>query len=71
MIFMLGLRKLADLQLVTCLNVLRNMNRRALGLYWLYLMHEPLFTIPIVVLGMVYEEIRAHRIGELSVPPHE
>ena len=53
MIYMLGLRKLADLQMVTCLNVLRNMNRGVLGLYWLYLMHEPLFTIPIVVLGMV------------------
>jgi hypothetical protein len=51
MIYMLGLRKLADLQMVTCLNVLRNMNRGVLGLYWLYLMHEPLFTIPIVVLG--------------------
>ena len=48
---MLGLRKLADLQMVTCLNVLRNMNRGVLGPYWLYLMHEPLFTIPIVVLG--------------------
>ena len=48
---MLGLRKLADLQMVTCLNVLRNMNRGVLGLYWLYLMHEPLFTMSIVVLG--------------------
>jgi hypothetical protein len=45
------LKKTGRSPMVTCLNVLRNMNRGVLGLYWLYLMHEPLFIIPIVVLG--------------------